>query len=327
MVRNVMNFSSLEDLLKKYTKDELKNIGKELEIANISQFNKTKLIEIIRKALSDEKKLNCLLKNMTSDELDSFKYLMFNEGMVTNKWLDCGNYLYNLGILYCNEKYDYIPSELYNILINIDLAEIENIVNENSKLYNLLKSMINLYGVINFDDLVGKYEQIYKEFPKISIEVFDTFLRSGFIDYVHMGDELYFVHNFFILYDAFDLVEEIVERQKWIPRKNIEISELLKYRNNTYYVENKEIIKFKSYLKSKIVFDTEDSLEEFVVYTIECLKFSNDNINEIVGLLLNKDKKLNIQKLFELLVDVYNNLIIYSNNGWTPIEMRNMKNG
>lgn len=304
----------------------MKEICNKIGLSNTSQLKKTELIELVFEFLQNSDVLCKLIQGMNIDEFESFIELLNNEGYVSDKWLYCGNYLSEVGVLYVAENFDYIPNEIYNILIKMDFDSIRKIVEENSKLYNLLKSMVRLYGVVNIDDVVKKYEEYYDEMPKISRFFFSSCLRSGYIDYIHIGDDLYFVHNYFILYDANDLIEEVVERQEWIIRKEITIDELLKYRNSDYYENTSEVKKYKNYLKKNNFLEDDKSLEEFVVYTIESLKFSNHMINDIVEILINMNEKIDFDKLFELLVNLYNNLIIYNNNGWTPIEMRSIRN-
>ena len=59
-----------------------------------------------------------------------------------------------LGIVFLfkrnNKFYISITDNVYNIIKKMDLNKFEKIIEENTKAYNLVKAMVELYGIVSY---------------------------------------------------------------------------------------------------------------------------------------------------------------------------------
>ncbi len=59
--------------------------------------------------------------------------------------------------------------DIYNVIKKMDLNKIEKMIDENTRAYNLVKSMIELYGVVFYDEASRCYSLYYENGKDLEI--------------------------------------------------------------------------------------------------------------------------------------------------------------
>ena len=119
------------------------------------------------------------------------------------------------------------------------------------------------------------------------------------------------------------MLNDIIEIQTQITKKKIKLKELLKYADYNYYEENASKNKFKKYLKTYDI--SNEMIEEIIMLISKTYRLGKEFIDISIEMLEDYDVDVdmdNIKEILDFLNDIYNNTRVWSNNGWTPIEMR-----
>ena len=309
---------------------DLKNIGNLFLINRLSNKRKNELVDIIYNVLTDENKLSEVIKRFVDEEFDLLKNLMKNKGTIQDNYIKVENYhfLYMLGIIFIfrrnNKFYISITDEVYNALKKIDLKKFNKIIDENTKVYNLLKSMVELYGVVSYGDLIDSYCYYYSKDDFMDVPTNALFFceRIDYISLIHTDNNLYFVSSILTLKKFEVTLDDIVNRQLEIKRKPIKLNELLKYNNDYYYEETNSRKEFKKYLRENKI--REDAIQSIMVNMINMFKLGHSFVEVMLEMLEDYGLNItenNIQGIINYLTDIYNNTRIWANNGWTPNEM------
>lgn len=321
----------LRKLLNALTAEELKQIGKLFIINRLSNKRKNELVDIIYDALTDEKSLSEVIERFVNKEFNLLKELIANDGTIQNNKISMEQYhfLYALGIVFLFRRDDkfYISmtDDVYNVIKKIDLNKFDKIIDENTKAYNLIKAMVELYGVVSSGEVDYYYSLYYGNGEIIdtpsNVSIFCE--RCDNIREIHREHYFYFVNSILYNEKLEPIFNDIINRQKKIKSKPIKIDELLKYLDNNYYEDNDSKIKFKNYLRKCGVLDEE--IEEIILNISKMYRLGNAFIGGTFDMLEDYGIEVtdsNIQEISDYLIDIYNNTRIWINNGWTPIEMR-----
>lgn len=328
---NTPIIKNLKELLNALTLKDLKHMGDLFLINRLSNKPKKELVNIIYNTLTNEKKISEVIERFVDKEFNLLKELMINKGTIQNNKISMDEYhfLYMLGIIFLfkqNDKfYVSMTDDVYKIIKKIDLSKFNKTIEENSKVYDLLKSMVELYGVVSYGELGYYYSLYYGNEDDIDIPNNALFFcdRLDNMKQIHTEHNLYFV-NFILNNDELEsLLDDIVNRQASIKRKPIKIDELLKYLDSNYYEETSPIIKFRNYLKSKNI--SNEKTEEIILTISKMYRLGNTFIENTFDMLQEYGLEIsekNMQEILNYLTEIYNNTRIWVNNGWTPIEMR-----
>ena len=148
----------LKGLLNALVVKDLKHIGELFLINRLSNKPKKELVNIIYNILTNEDKLSEVIERFIDKEFNLLKELMTNKGTIQNNKISMEEYhfLHMLGIIFLfrrdNKFYISITDDVYNIIKKMDLSKFEKIIDENTKAYNLIKAMIELYGVVSYGE-------------------------------------------------------------------------------------------------------------------------------------------------------------------------------
>lgn len=309
---------------------DLKNIGKLLNIKKLGNISKKKLVQIIYDGLTDEMRLSYLISQLTDKESEVLKKLIKNKGTIQDNKITPEAYIFlclsGITFLFRREDKFYISmcDNIYNVIKKINLKSLEKTIDENTKLYNLIKSMVNLYGIVSYQDLCDSYNFYYdgciKSFDSNKALLFCE--RINNMSNVYINNELYFVHKLFELQSLESLLSDILKRRERIKRKPIQIDELLKYADDDYYEHSIAKENFKKYLeKNKI--SPEDS-EKIIKNISDMYRLGEDFISVSLEMFQDFGLKVsfkNCQDIMDYLIKIYNDTRIWVNNGWTPTEM------
>ncbi len=321
----------LKELLNALVVKDLKHIGELFLINRLSNKAKKELVNIIYNTLTNEDKLSEVIERFIDKEFNLLKALMNNKGTIQNNKISIEQYhfLYMLGIVFLfrrdNKFYISMPDDVYNVIKKMDLSKFEKIVEENTKVYNLARAMIELYGVVSYEEMDYYYSLYYGNGEKLDIPNNALYFcnRCDNIVQIHTNHNLYFVNSILDNEKFEPILDDIVSRQMEIKRKPIKIDDLLKYLDNNYYEDNDSKRKFKNYLRKNGVSD--EQIEEIILNISKMYRLGNTFIGSAFGMLEDYGIEVtedNMQKILNYLTDIYNNTRIWNNNGWTPIEMR-----
>lgn len=322
---------NLRELLDTLVVKDLKHIGELFLINRLSNKPKKELVNIIYNVLTNEDKLSEVIERFIDKEFNLLKELLANKGTIQNNKISIEQYhfLYMLGIVFLfrrdNKFYISIPDDVYNTIKKIDLKKFEKIIDENTKVYNLIKAMIELYGVISYGEIEYYYSLYYGngEYLDIPNNALYFCERCDNIVQIHTDHNLYFVNSILDNEKLEPILNDIVNRQIEIKRKSIKIDELLKYLDCNYYEDNDSKRVFKKYLRKNGISD--EKIEEIILNISRMYRLGNTFIGATFGMLEDYGIEVtedNMQEILNYLTDIYNNARIWNNNGWTPIEMK-----
>lgn len=327
---NAPIIKDLKELLNKASIKDLKHIGDLFLINRLSNKPKKELVNIIYHAITNQDKLTEAIGKLIDKEFKLLKELIKNKGTIQNNKISIEEYyyLYMIDIVSLfkkdNKFYISMTDDVYKIIKKMDLNIFEKTITENTKAYNLVRAMTELYGCICYEELNYYYSLYYGNGEKIDIPKNTLFCdRYDNIVIIHTDNNLYFVNSILDNEENEAILEDIISRQKSINRKPIKIDDLLKYLDGNYYEDNDSKRKFKKYLAKKGIQD--EKIEEIILIISKMYRLSNMFINSSFNMLENYGLEItenNMQEILNYLTDIYNNTRIWSNSGWTPIEMR-----
>ena len=328
---NIPIVKDLKELLNALAVKDLKHIGELFLINRLSNKPKKELVNIIYNTLTNEDKLSEVIERFIDKEFNLLKALMNNKGTIQNNKISMEEYhfLYMLGIIFLfrkdNKFYISMPDDIYNVIKKMNLSKFEKIVEENTRVYNLVRAMIELYGVVSYEEMDYYYSLYYGNGEKLDIPNNTLYFcdRCDNIVQIHTEHNLYFVNSILDNEKFEPILDDIVSRQMDIKRKPIKIDDLLKYLDNNYYEDNDSKRKFKNYLRKNGVSDKQ--IEEIILNISKMYRVGNKFIGSTFGMLKDYGIEItedNMQEILNYLTDIYNNTRIWNNNGWTPIEMR-----
>lgn len=328
---NTPIIKDLNGLLETLTVDDLKSIGNLLHINRLSKVRKKELVKIIYKALTNKDKLKDLIERFVDKEFDLLIDLMNNKGTIQNNniSIEAYHFLYMVGLVFLfrrdNKFYISMTDDIYNVIKKINLNEVKKIIAENNKVYYMVRSMIELYGILPYSYLDYYYSLYYGngkqlETPSNSLLFCE---RMDNIEIIYIGHEMYFIHRILNLRDTKPFLDDIILREKKIKKKPIKLNELLKYSDYNYYEQTESKNKLKKYLREEHI--SEDNIENIIKLISDMYRLGNVFVSTSIEMFqeygVNVTEK-NIQEIINYLMEIYNNSRIWVNNGWTPIEMR-----
>ncbi len=309
---------------------ELIKIGFFFEKFNLNKKSKKELVDIIYRILIKKKNIIDIISKLIDSEVDLLDRLIKNNGTIEEKNERTCDYLplnkYGMVYLYKEKDIFYIsmPDEIYNIVKEINLDELKEKIDENTKIYYLIRSMVQLYGVVQYDDFNDSYEKFYNK--KSDDEKYFLLMYCSRFDNISVetiDDENCYVHPLLAPIGAQKKLKEVLKGIKKISRKPIELEQLLKYGDYDYYQNNNYINQFKNYLRAKKIGN--EAIDQTIVNMLNMYKLGDDVITATFGMLQEYGVKVmpyDVNKLLPILRNIYNNTIVWRNNGWTPSELK-----
>ena len=325
----------LKGLLQDFTVKDLKHIGNLLYLCRLSNKSKQELIQIIYTALTDEEIITYVIERFIDKEFNLLKDLMNNKGTIQDDNIGADTYyfLHATGLIFIfeiyNKTYISMSDDVYKVINKIDLKQFEKAVEENTKVYNLVKAMVELYGLVPCNKLNYYYSLYYGNGKELEAPTKTLFYveRYDNIEIYSINDKMYFAHGVLREKNLKKEIIDIISRQEIIKRKPIKLEELLKYSDYNYYEETEAKTKFKNYLKQEKV--SSDTIEEIIKLISDINRYSDDYIKPLLEMLNEKKVDItqdNIQKILNFIADIYNNSRIWVNHGWTPVELMKQEN-
>lgn len=321
----------LRKILNALAGEDLKGIGKLFFVSGMSKRRKKELVNAIYNALTNKDKLSEVIERFVDKEFDLLKQLLDNKGTIQNNKVSMEQYyfLYALGLVFIfkrdNKFYISMTDDVYNVIKKIDLKRYEKIIDDNTKVHNLIQAMVELYGVVSRAELDYYYSLYYGNGEDLDMPNNALYFckRSDGIVQIDVDRNLYFANSILENRELEPILEDIIGRQLEIKRKPIKIDDLLKYLDDNYYEENDSKNKFKKYLRKKGI--SNKKIEEIILTISKMYRLGNKFIGGTINMLEDYGVEVtenNAQEILDYLIEIYNNTRVWTNNGWTPIEMR-----
>lgn len=315
------------------------------EILELTSFNKLGEIynnftntKYYGKGKNIDKKLYALLTNKESIT-NFYKLLITEDTNYINKIIENNGvleiekdelllwqHLLNNGIIYSfkhiGKYYLVIPSEIIEI-IKIIKNDMISQIKENDKIYDLIISLTNLYGIISIEDFIKLYTDYYTNyFPEEGMNIFKLKRNNG-LTINKINNRIYFIKEMLLFgYEESLSVFINLDNNKVI-RKPISLEKLLKYTKDLYYEKDENTENFINYLVSKgiekpraenIVGLTINNLKgvkyKFLYYLSKELSYDGLNITEE-----------NYEEIMYYISKINDNVISWGNKGYTNKEI------
>lgn len=319
---------NLNEQLNQLKVKDLRKICKSFNLNNTSNKKKEQLIEEVYQCLTNEKKLSMVIARMIDKEFNLLKTIIKNKNNIT--YTEDYYYLYELGIIAISEKdnnkYIKISDALYNTIKNINLDKFNKIIEENTNIYYLLKSMLELYGVVSQEDLEELYNKYYNKTTyynwNLPMNPFYFASRLDRIESIKIKGRIYYVNKILTTEYFEDILANIIENHNKINRKYFSKQELLNYSDYSYYKETSSIKEFKHYLNDK---GLSNKIDNIIINIINIFKLSPGNIEVAIKMLEEYNlKEIDNTVIKDYLTNIYDETILWQNNGWTTNELKNI---
>lgn len=332
---NTPIIKDLKALLNSLSIQQLKYTGDLFFVNRLSNKRKKELVQIIYNTITNKDKLMMIIHELIDEEYELLNLLMKNKGTLQNNNIkdEAYHYLYMTGIVFLfrreNKFYISMTDDVYKVIEQIDLSKFKTSTEKNTKAYNLLKAMVELYGVVSEDDYIQTYNKYYDyvDYQDIPWDTLRYCPRPNHINLIFNEEDDYYISNLFEKLDMEENIDVIIQRQKEVERKSITLKELLKYADYTYYEPNEDITSYKKFLKSKKI--SNDTIDEMLLTINKLFKLGHSSFNTVISTLVSYGVIKDIKEAntnLSYLIKIFNNTRIWTDNGWTPIELqKNMR--
>ena len=318
----------LKGLLNCFTASDLRYALEMIKGKKFGKISKKKLVMMLYEMLTNVNELNFLISQLVDNELKLLQRIVLNNGVLQDNGVSIEDYhiLYMFGIVFLfrrgNKFYISMPTDVYEVMKDINIDDFIGDVKENTKIYEMYLAMIRLYGVITIDDLINAYNFYYGEVDRSRVTMLLSWHR---IDrhMVIIDNGRYYVTNILEDDEFGDVRDKIIERQKEIPCKRLSLEELLKYSDFDYFDDNIVPDDFRKYLKKKNVSDKK--VDSLLFSICNHYKLGHEYVATTFEMLINNGidiKEDELQMVLDYLISIYNNTRLWTNHGWTPIELR-----
>ena len=327
---------SLTRILPLASTGRLRELAGIYNIENRESLDTAALIERLIPAMKDPERLEIVLYILPVDTWEMFVGLLLEEKCITDNNVPAEKYKSLLVFGYITLFYDdgnfnyVLPDEIRETFESLDEDKVFEMREFIESLDQYAKAAVHLYGVINlpdFCDLFNEYEcydedSIIK--PEEAVSRLKTLSRLEgdyfiFDDYIAAPD--FVKRNGRLKRDDIHTLEAIrKDKPCYIPGADV----FLRYADPDYYPETSEIVKLKKSLKREGI--TENKIEDIV----NCFHYSmaaEEEIEAAIGNLKKIDAELEPVQLNHLMADIkamHGSTKIWSNNGYSPDEMRRM---
>lgn len=321
--------TSLAECLTLQKKTMLSQLASNLEVAGRSRMNKEELAAALSHALLEPKALLRALGVINHTERKLWERLLKQPVLESNE-LYPSQYaiLQDGGLIYPFWQEDtlalVLPEEIRQVYEGLDLREFWTKWERQHLITDYIAAAANLYGACERSKLLEIFNSQNAE-AATEDEVTLAGLKLMYPHQQYLIYEDYWISNYF---DGDDTREELAEllelsRNKpyYIPPK----TEFLRYADNLYTPSTLQFEKLKTYVSKHIVRDRE--LAETVADNIQLASSMEAPLDELLDEFLFLDIELSEQQidgLLPLLVELRNNTRLWTNRGYTPVEMRSL---
>jgi len=319
---------TLYETLTTYTKNDLDDVRKYLDISGISSLNKQKLAEALD--INIKRILPEILKKFTDSEYKLLKKMDEQKGILKYKeeFFNGFYYLRRFGVIGCfkdsnDQNYIFIPKDiLLDINSLINNITIVSEIKQNEKITKLLKGLLFYYGAIPFHiayDMITNY--IKKDLDMVT--VFNIIYETSTKD-----EEVYFHNNYWYAKQIND-IEGLISQQNM--RSSLDYISLTE--KQVLDASEFNFVEWNEYDRKLINYlcDSYDILKDKVLEYLGGIKLKfkiGNDFNEIVKEFSANFDVESIEQLelvVVLITAVYNNSIQWELKGHSPSQLSNAK--
>lgn len=315
---------SLKEILAIYTMDKLKVIAGDQDIANRSKMKKGELVEAIAQVLVDPEVLSQKLLLLDDSEYAFFQNCQKGE-LFEDKpiYVELYSNLCRWGYLYLilNEGHLYydMPKEIKDTFAQLNQAQLEEQRQEVLLKWHYMEGLANFYGLVTFEQVVQCYND--QNTDQTSVEecqdIFKKFMtKPQSIDFYQ--DHL--VNGFLLEDDEFELFYESQEgKPAFMPSKE----QILLYADDCYFEMTPQLRVLRDFMLENFS-DDEDLIDSFID-DVQLIVVMEKEFQELIDLFEGYEFKFasreQVDHISVLLTDIMNNTRLWSNKGYTQLEL------
>lgn len=318
--------TGLKGILETLTKEKIASFASAYDIKGRSKMKKEELVASLFKCITDAESIESTFLIATSKEWELVETL-FVKRSVQNNTIPFGNYAYLMkrGLLYTfyngDKIYFVIPDEVKKVYRGINKNSFFKVRDRYQVILKYILAMVNLYGAFKPEKLIEIFNN--QNDDKLSEDEFiETYYSITNRQQAFDMFNGYIISDYFE-YDEMEEFEEFLRNTKdkpyYIPDKN----EFLKYADESYFEMTPQLINLKTFILKDMCSD-----EELVNYLIDDIQLSCSMENSIQKIIYEFERRdinfkdtIQLRKLIALIIEVQNNSRIWSNHGYTPLEM------
>jgi hypothetical protein len=220
-----------------------------------------------------------------------------------------------------------IPEEVKEVLQQLDWDALLRTRSREQSVLQYVTAAVNLYGVCTPELLLDIYNDQNDESLSLAdlMEITDFHLRRMQL-YLYIDG--YFTSQYFDsgnLGELHDLLKRIRNKPRYIPSKG----ELLKHSENHYYEMTPQLLQLRLFILNQLCDDAE--LVDDIIEDIQLACSMEEPLQEIVNELDRRniifDTMDQVKRFASLITEVYNHTRLWSNCGYTPVELGALTGG
>ena len=316
--------ASLKEVLGTYTKAELDEIRKNLNLSGVSSLKKADLIIVLEDNI--KRMLPSILEKLTDKEYKLVNKMIKNDGMLKydNNYLEVMLYLRKYGIISNategnKKRFLIIPQDIFeDIAALVNRIDIISKIKLNDKINKLAKGLLFYYGVLDNLKMVETIESYLTE-PVSSLELLNILLENSKKEYGLVLSSSYWCHDFIHNYN------EVIREQKLrgsLAFYKPTTAQLMAAAEDNYREWNEFDKKFYMYLINNFDIpkaEAEDFIDKIKIDLNNGISFSDTmkDISECFQL----ENLEQAQIMCSLLQDLYNNSRQWALKGHSPKEI------
>lgn len=316
----------LREILPHKTAVELKELAKASQVTGYSKMKKAELVSALCDSLPNPDNIEIALSCLELREWEFFKKaarqkqlsdnLVFVDSFLTvqsfgflQAFFDDGNMIF------------VVPEEIRTVFAAMIRNGTADRIERSVLLDCYAQAAVNLYGIIPLDELAELFNgQNAKKTTED--ELFSTLLRHIHEESVYCFWEEYLVHTDFEEDDfngVATLEKAVRGKKRYVPPKE----EFLRYADPDYYEQTPQVEKLEEFILENLTQDRMDAMEIVDEIVFTCM--AEARIKDVMGVFdkhgIVFQSKQQVESLMPILMDVWNNVRIWSNKGHTPSEM------
>ena len=307
--------------------DKLRLVLKLFGYKNVAKIKKEEALVIVNDLYKNKDAINEILKLM---DLKAFKILKSlvnnNNSYKYTQWKSEYSFICNYLLAdRSSENCICLEKEIYEKIKMFNLNDYQQTAIVNQELKMLCKIMVDTYGIVKVDDVIARLNEKFKDIAYVDDEHINKLLKTEFnnIEMKSYKKVKYLYKNYI---DA-QWFKEISDRHEMIERKVISYKELISYQDVRNVTNNQSQLLYKIFIQFMNAQQAR-SLEEFVVDHLR-VGYYNDVVQKILEEII-KYVPIRSEKDIKMFVDIifkiYSDTIIWDNNGYSPIALRNKRN-
>lgn len=330
----------LRTYLNTFTKDELIDVYRKLELSGYSKCKKAELIDHIVTYLSDEKtvrtRLTCLTKDQLSIYQKAMKQPISPSIRVANSVAHLTDQLVGCLDDYTNDFY--VFDEIVQTFHSVYDDEFKYEQKRKGWLMDCIQFAIKYYGLVPVEVLHKLYKQMIDgdvfEMMHVFNEIPIDIARCGFFTFNELGasdwdknDPLYSDIGLIISYELFEfnIVSQTLNGQGMKPFYIPSVKEINELDNYGYEINSPQYRNLKNYLAKE--YDMNDFETQRLCVTIWDMNNNSYSFGEIISFLTEHVVELEDTKQADIFINyvmqAYNNTRVIYNRGCKPTELRN----